>query len=291
MVKEETGMGVIVYGSELAAERKAVMKEKLAVLKKSGARMPCLAVIMAGNDAPSLSYIRAKEKACAYVGMDSRMFTLPADCTQLDLEDVICRCNEDGGIDGILLQLPLPDGLDAERALRMISPSKDVDGLHPINVARLQLRKPGFVPCTPQGVIYLLEKMGAAFEGARAVVVGRSQLVGMPVSKLLLDRNATVTMCHSHTRNLAQITSQADILVVAVGSPKLITPEYVREGAYVVDVGVNRLSTGKLCGDVDTEAVLPKCAAITPVPKGVGPMTICCLLENTMKAYQEHMNA
>ena len=280
-------MGQIVYGSELSKEKKEALKERIEGIKKQGKRLPCLAVILVGDDPASLSYVTAKEKACTEVGMLSKMYTLPGSASQQELEDTIFKCNDDDEVDGILMQLPLPKGLDEERALRLIDPSKDVDGLHPLNVARLHLNKPGFVPCTPRGIIELLRKMEVDLDGKNAVVVGRSQLVGSPVAKLLLNENATVTTCHSHTKDLKAVCKMADVLVVAIGRAKMITEDYVKEGAYVIDVGVNRLEDGKLCGDVDFDNVVDKVAAITPVPKGVGPMTICMLLENTLKAYEE----
>lgn len=283
-------MGQVIYGTELSAERKETLKKRIQGIIQQGKRVPCLAVILVGDDPASVSYVKAKEKACQEIGMESKMFVLPEKVSQEKLEEVIFQCNDDETVDGILLQLPLPKGLDEERALRLIDPRKDVDGLHPQNVARLHLNRPGFAPCTPRGIIELLHKMGVEINGKHAVVVGRSQLVGTPVSKLLLNENATVTICHSKTSDLKSVCRQADILVVAIGRAKMITEEYVKEGAYVVDVGVNRMENGKLCGDVDFDGVVDKVAAITPVPKGVGPMTICMLLENTMKAYEERQS-
>ena len=256
-------------------------------IKAQGKRIPCLAVISAGSDAASASYMRGRQKACDEVGILTKVIVLPEGSRQADLENAIAECNDDSTVDGILLQLPLPKGMDEERALRLIDPAKDVDGQHPLNVARMHLNKPGFVPCTPRGIMTVLARMGAELDGCQAVVVGRSSLVGAPVAKLLLNANATVTTCHSHTKNLAEVCRQADVLVVAIGKPRMITADYVKEGAYVVDVGVNRLPDGKLCGDVDFDGVFDKVSAITPVPRGVGPMTTCMLLENTMKAYEE----
>ena len=280
-------MGEIIYGTELSAERKQKLKERVDGIRAQGKRIPCLAVISAGPDAASASYMRGRQKACAEVGILTKVIVLPEGSRQADLENAIAECNDDSTVDGILLQLPLPKGMDEERALRLIDPAKDVDGQHPLNVARMHLNKPGFVPCTPRGIMTVLARMGAPLDGCQAVVVGRSSLVGAPVAKLLLNANATVTTCHSHTKNLAEVCRQADVLVVAIGKPRMITADYVKEGAYVVDVGVNRLPDGKLCGDVDFDGVFDKVAAITPVPRGVGPMTTCMLLENTMKAYEE----
>lgn len=281
-------MGEIVYGSELAASLKEEMRLEVEDLKAQGKRVPCLAVILAGNNPASLSYIKGKEKACAQVGMESRFYHLEENISQAELEKVIVQCSQDPAVDGILVQLPLPAGLDSEKAVAAMDPGKDVDGLHPVNVARLYSRRPGFVPCTPKGIMALLNRMGCTPDGRRAVVIGRSALVGTPVARLLLNANATVTMCHSHTQDLAAVAREADILVAAIGRPRLITADYVKEGAYVIDVGINRMEDGRLCGDVDFEAVKDKAAAITPVPKGVGPMTIAMLLENTMQAYREH---
>jgi methylenetetrahydrofolate dehydrogenase (NADP+)/methenyltetrahydrofolate cyclohydrolase len=281
-------MGEIVYGSELAASLKEEMRLEVEGLKAQGKRVPCLAVILAGNNPASLSYIKGKEKACAQVGIESRFYHLEENISQAELEKVIAQCSQDPAVDGILVQLPLPQGLDSEKAIAAMDPGKDVDGLHPVNVARLYSRQPGFVPCTPKGIMALLARMGCAPDGRRAVVIGRSALVGTPVARLLLNANATVTMCHSHTQDLAAVAREADILVAAIGRPRLITADYVKEGAYVIDVGINRMEDGHLCGDVDFEAVKDKAAAITPVPKGVGPMTIAMLLENTMQAYREH---
>ena len=250
-------------------------------------RMPCLAVIMVGDHPASLSYIRAKEKACKEVGILSRTYVLDKAISQQELEEVISACNEEEEIDGILLQLPLPSMLDEEHALAIIDPRKDVDGLHPENIARLYLKKPGFIPCTPSGIMALLEYMHCDLDGRHAVVLGRSRLVGTPVSRLLLNANATVTICHSHTPNLSVLTRQADVLIAAVGKANYVTADMVKEGVFVVDVGVNRLADGHLCGDVDFAHVKEKAAAITVVPGGVGPMTIVMLLKNTLQAYQE----
>lgn len=278
-------MGVLVYGSELSTERKAVMKRQIDELRDQGKRIPCLAVILVGNNPASLSYVKGKEKACTVIGMDSKMIHLEETITQEQLNNVIRECNEDDSIDGILVQLPLPGGLSEKEALDVISSDKDVDGLHLINIGRLYSDEIGFVPCTPKGCMALLEKMGCNPDGKRAVVMGRSRLVGTPVARLLQNKNATVTITHTHTPDVKEYTKNADILIVAVGQPKLINSSYIKEGAYVIDVGINRTEDGHLVGDVDTDDVLPHVTAITPVPKGVGPMTICMLLENTLEAY------
>lgn len=283
-------MEKLVYGSELSLRYKEKMREKVDALRSNAKRIPCLAVILVGNNPASLSYVKSKEKACASVGIESKMIHLEESICQEALEKEIEACNQDDSIDGILLQLPLPQGLDENRALFKISPSKDVDGLHPLNVGKFYLGEKSFVPCTPRGCMALLQEMGCEISGKKAVVIGRSKLVGAPVARLLQNANATVTICHSRTANLKEVCKEADILICALGKPKMINHEYVKQGAYVVDVGINRNSDGKLCGDVDTEDVLPLVTAITPVPKGVGPMTVCMLLANTIDAYESREN-
>ena len=279
-------MSNIVYGSELAQERREQLKQQIELLKSQNKRIPCLAVILCGDNPASLSYVKGKEKACAAIGMENIFIPLPATVSQKELENTIKKCNEDTSIDGILVQLPLPNGLDENKAILAIDPEKDVDGLHPMNVGRLYLNEPGFIPCTPLGVMALLEKMGCSISGKKTVVLGRSKLVGSPVARLLQNQNATVTICHSKTKDLPQVCKEADILIVAIGKPNYVTSDYVKEGAYVIDVGIHRKDDGHLTGDVDFESVAPHTSAITPVPKGVGPMTICMLLENTMLSYQ-----
>ena len=273
----------IVYGSELSLRLKGELKEKL--LGPEFKRKPKLAVVLAGDNPASLSYVKGKGRACEEVGMDFILQHYPEDVSEEELLKAVSDLNADDGIDGIIVQLPLPKGLNEKKILDTIDPAKDVDGLHPVNTGKLFLgEKDGFVPCTAQGVVALLKEMGEELCGKNAVIIGRSKLVGMPLTKLLLNENCTVTVCHSRTQELAKIASQADILVVAIGRPRFVTAEYIKEGACVVDVGVNRVD-GKLCGDVDFENVKDKCKAITPVPKGVGPMTITMLLENTARAY------
>ncbi len=273
----------IVYGSELSLRLKGELKEKL--LGPEFKRKPKLAVVLAGDNPASLSYVKGKGRACGEVGMDFILQHYPEDVSEEELLKAVRDLNADDGIDGIIVQLPLPKGLNEKKILDTIDPAKDVDGLHPVNTGKLFLgEKDGFVPCTAQGVVALLKEMGEELCGKNAVIIGRSKLVGMPLTKLLLNENCTVTVCHSRTQELAKIASQADILVVAIGKPRFVTAEYIKEGACVVDVGVNRVD-GKLCGDVDFENVKDKCKAITPVPKGVGPMTITMLLENTARAY------
>ena len=275
-------MGKIVYGSELSLELKEKLKDKISELNYS--RKPTLAVILVGNDPASKSYVKGKDKALHEVGMGSVMINFDADITEDVLIGKIIELNNDSNVDGILLQLPLPAGMDEAKILDYIDPDKDVDGLHRVNVGKLYLGEKGFVPCTPRGIIELLKRMDVDMEGKNAVVIGRSKLVGLPVSKLLLNENATVTICHSRTKNLKQICKTADILVVAIGKPKVINEEYVKEDAYVIDVGVNRVD-GKLCGDCDFDSIVDRCAAITPVPRGVGPMTITMLLYNTYDSF------
>lgn len=277
-------MTKVIYGNELAKRIKDEMAIEIDKDIANGQRRPCLCVILVGDDPASVSYVKGKDKACKEIGVESKMISLPFDTTQEQLLQIVDRCNHDDSIDGILVQLPLPKHINEKEVLYSIDPSKDVDGLHPVNVAKLYSNEDGFVPCTPMGVVKMIEEANIDVDGKHVVVVGRSKLVGSPVSRLLLNMNATVTMCHSHTVNLANICSQADILVVCVGKAKMITKEYVKEGACVIDVGVNRVN-GKLCGDVDFDDVYDKCSVITPVPKGVGPMTICMLLKNTLKAY------
>ncbi len=280
-------MTEILYGSKLAEEWKTTIRQKTDALRAQGRRSPCLAVILVGDDPASLSYIRAKEKACKEAGILSRTYMLDKTASQQEVEDVIQTCNENEQIDGILLQLPLPSSLREGHALAIINPQKDVDGLHPENVSRLHLREQGFIPCTPKGIMALLKRMGCDPDGRHAVILGRSRLVGAPVAQLLLNENATVTICHSHTKESALFTRQADILIAALGKANYVKADMIKEGAFIIDVGVNRLPDGHLCGDVDFASVMGKAAAITPVPGGVGPMTIAMLLENTLQAYQE----
>ena len=280
-------MTQVIYGTELATKIRESMRQEIADLVNRGERVPCLAVVLAGNNPASISYIKGKEKACQAIGMKSVMKLLDEDITQQQLEEVLKELSEDDGVDGILLQLPLPDGLDENSAINCINPDKDVDGLTPINFGRMFLGERSFRPCTPSGIMAILDAMGCEIEGKHAVVVGRSKLVGTPVARLLQDANATVTICHSRTKDLRRFTKEADILIAAVGKAKLFDASYIKEGAYVVDVGVNRLDDGHLCGDVDFDDVKDHCTAITPVPKGVGPMTITMLLKNTLIAYRE----
>ena len=280
-------MGTVIYGSEVSAELRQKIADRIKQLREDGKRIPCLAVILVGNNPASLSYVTGKAKACASVGMKNREIHLPETTGMEELKRVIQEQNDDPEVDGILLQLPLPNGLLETEAILTIDPKKDVDGLHPLSIGNFYLNEPGFVPCTPLGIMELLERMNCQIEGMRAVVIGRSKLVGTPVARLLQNRGATVTVCHSKTRDLASICREADILVAAIGKPKYVTADYVKEGAFVIDVGINRMEDGHLCGDVDFESVRDKAGYITPVPRGVGPMTITMLLVNTLQAYGE----
>lgn len=281
---------MIINGKELSAELKSKMTEEVAVLKEKYGRVPHLAVILVGDDPGSVSYVTGKSKACEVVGIKNTTIRLADTISEEELLQQVRGLNADNSVDGILVQLPLPRHISEAKVIETIAREKDVDGFHPLNVAALWQKQPCTVACTPKGIIKLLKKAGVVIEGKRAVVIGRSNIVGLPVAKLLLDENATVTIAHSRTKNLAEVTRSAEILVVAIGKPKFVTADMVSEGAVVIDVGVNRNpETGKLCGDVDFESVAPKASFITPVPGGVGPMTITCLLENTIQCFCAQM--
>ena len=277
---------MIIYGSELALRYKADIREKVNKYKEEGKRIPKLGVILVGNNPASVSYVKGKRKACEDTGMAFELKELKDTVSQDELIAEIEKWNDDETIDGILVQLPLPEGIDENAVIEHIDHKKDVDGLTSYNAGKLFLGEDGFVPCTPLGVMAILKEMNVDLEGKNAVVIGRSSLVGLPVSKLLLNKHATVTVCHSRTKNLKEIALRADVLVVAIGKARFINHEYVKEGAFVIDVGVNRVD-GKLCGDVDINDVIDKVSMITPVPKGVGPMTIAMLMNNVLKAYEE----
>lgn len=279
-------MGIIISGTKLAATRKETLKQAIAEAKLKYDRVPRLAVILVGDDVGSISYVKGKEKAALEVGINITTYHYEDSITEKELEDKIISLNHDNTVDGILVQLPLPKHIKQDKIIDLISPNKDVDGFHPYNVASLYLKHEGILPCTPKGVIALLDSKNISIEGKRAVVVGRSNIVGMPLAKMLLDRNATVTICHSKTKDLKEVTKEADILIACLGKAKFITGDMVKDGVTVIDVGINRdKETNKLCGDVDFDSVYPHAAYITKVPGGVGPMTICCLLENTYIAY------
>ena len=277
-------MPLRIDGKVISAQIKEELKEKVTDLKVSRGISICLAVIQVGIEPASSVYVGNKKKACAYIGIDSRSYELAHETTQEDLLQLIDELNHDEKVDGILVQLPLPGQIDEDTVIRAIDPAKDVDGFHPQSVGALCIGQPGFVSCTPAGIIQLLKRSGIQIAGKECVVVGRSNIVGKPMALLLLRENATVTVAHSKTEKLQEVTRRADILVVAVGKPKMITREYVKEGAVVIDVGIHRNEAGKLCGDVDYEDVAPVCSAITPVPGGVGPMTIAMLMNNCVEA-------
>ncbi|MCM1186638.1 MAG: bifunctional methylenetetrahydrofolate dehydrogenase/methenyltetrahydrofolate cyclohydrolase FolD [Lachnoclostridium sp.] len=276
-------MAQIIDGKAISAQIKDELKEKTAQLKEQGTEVT-LAVIQVGQDPASTVYVGNKKKACAYVGIRSLAYELPEDTTEEKLLGLIAELNERADVNGILVQLPLPEHIGEEKVLNAIDPKKDVDGFHPQNVGALCIGKPGFVSCTPAGIIQLLKRSGIEIAGKECVVIGRSNIVGKPMALLLLRENGTVTVAHSRTKDLKAVTSRADILVVAVGKPKMITADYVKEGAVVIDVGIHRNEQNKLCGDVDYEGVAPKCSAITPVPGGVGPMTIAMLMNNCVES-------
>lgn len=279
-----------ISGKDLSARMKAEMAMQVATLKEKYGREPHLAVILVGEDPGSVSYVTGKAKACEVTGIRNTTIRRPADISEAELLGIVRELNADDNVDGILVQLPLPKHIDENKVIETIAQNKDVDGFHPLNVAALWQKRPCTVACTPKGIMKMLAEVGEDCKGKKAVVVGRSNIVGLPVAKLLLDANATVTIAHSRTENLAQVTREADILVVAVGRPHTVTADMVKPGAVVIDVGVNRNpETGKLCGDVETEEVEPIAKAITPVPGGVGPMTITCLMENTIELFIRKM--
>jgi len=278
-------MATIISGKDLSQELKDEMKTQVATLSQKYGRVPHLVVVLVGNNPSSISYVTGKEKACEYVGIKNSTIRLDEATSEESLINLIEELNVDDSVDGILVQLPLPKHIDENKIIETISIKKDVDGFHPLNVANLWLKRDAMLPCTPKGIIKLLDKANININGSNAVVIGRSNIVGLPISKLLLDRNATVTICHSKTKDLASITMGADILIVAIGKPRFVTSEMVKDGAVVIDVGVNRDENGKLCGDVDFDSVEPKASFITKVPGGVGPMTITCLMENTIVAF------
>lgn len=285
---------VIIDGKQIAADVRAEVAAKVSELKKKGVE-PCLAVILVGENPASVSYVTGKRKALAEVGMADRSIQLPESTSETELLELIASLNSDSSVHGILVQLPLPKHIDEDKVIMAIDPSKDVDGFHPVSVGNLMIGRPGFLPCTPHGIIVLLKKMGIETSGKHAVVIGRSNIVGKPVSILLArkDVNCTVTMCHTGTKNMAEITRQADIIVVASGHPHTLTGDMVREGAVVIDVGVNRIpdsskkSGFRLIGDCDFDDLVEKTSFITPVPGGVGPMTIAMLMQNTLEAAEK----
>lgn len=283
----------IIDGKQIAADMREELKEEITRLKKQGI-VPGLGVILVGDDPASQSYVTAKERACENIGIYSDNISLPADTSQKELMTLVEKMNNDVKINGVLVQLPLPGGLDESEVLLAIDPAKDVDGFHPINVGKMMIGEKSFLPCTPHGIVQLLIRSGVTIEGAEVVIVGRSNLVGKPLANMLIQKkpnaNATVTICHTRTRDLAVHTKRADIIVAAAGRPNTVTAEMVKDGAVVIDVGVNRVEDAtkkkgyRLVGDVDFEAVKEKASLITPVPGGVGPMTITMLLYNTVES-------
>ena len=278
-------MAKLIDGKKISGEIKDELKEKVAQLKEKGVEVT-LAVIQVGNDPASTVYVGNKKKACAYIGINSLAYELPEETTQEELLNLVRQLNDREDVNGILVQLPLPAHIDEDTVIRTIAPEKDVDGFHPQSVGLLSLGQKGFVSCTPAGIIQLLKRSGIEIDGKECVVVGRSNIVGKPMAMLLIRENGTVTVCHSHTRDLKEVTRRADILVVAIGKRQFITADYVKEGATVIDVGMHRKEDGKLCGDVDFDSVEPVAGAITPVPGGVGPMTIAMLMNNCVSSVE-----
>lgn len=278
---------MIIDGKGISQKRKDELREKIDILKKEGERIPKLVVILVGDNQASQTYVRNKERGCAYVGMLSEIIRLESSVDEEELVQIIEGLNNNDTVDGILVQLPLPKHINEERILDLINPQKDVDGFHPSNVAKLLLGQDGLVPCTPKGMMVLLEEINYDLTGKEVVVVGRSHIVGKPVALLCLQKNATVTIAHSKTEDLKAVCQRADVLIAAIGKAKFFNKDYVKDGAVILDVGINRDENNKLCGDVDFKDVEEKVSYITPVPGGIGPMTIAMLLENTLQAYQQ----
>lgn len=281
---------MIIDGKQISQTLKDEMKIEVEQLVAQFGRRPRLEVIIVGNNPASRSYVRGKIKATEYCGLDGELVELPEDVTETQLLSEIEQLNDDEKVDGILVQLPLPKHIDEQKVINTIASEKDVDGFHPTNVARLWLNEPCVYPCTPKGIIVLLEKIGIELTGKRAVVIGRSNIVGKPVAKMLLDRNCTVTIAHSRTQNLPALCREADILVAAIGRAKMITADYIKPGAAIIDVGINRTEDGHMVGDVDFEGAKEIAGCITPVPGGVGPMTITMLMRNTIDCFLKRIN-
>ena len=275
----------LIDGKAISASLKEALKQQVATFPEQYGRVPHLVVVRVGEDPASVVYVRNKARACEACGIRNTTIVLDENTPEETLLAKVRELNADEGVDGILVQLPLPKHISEARVIETIAREKDVDGFHPYNVAGLWQKTPHMSPCTPKGIMKLLEAIGVDPKGKRAVVIGRSNIVGLPVAKMLLDANATVTLCHTRTVNLPEITRQAEILVVAAGRAKMVTADMVSEGCVVMDVGMDRDENGQLCGDVDFDAVAPKAMAITPVPGGVGPMTIACLMENTVECF------
>lgn len=276
-------MAQVIDGKAISAQIKEELKEKVSKLKAEGKEIS-LAVIQVGNDPASSVYVNNKKKACEFIGIRSLAYELPEDISEKELVELIEQLNEKEDVHGILVQLPLPGHINEDKIIKTISPAKDVDGFHPQSVGALCIGQKGFVSCTPAGIIQLLKRSGIEIAGKECVVIGRSNIVGKPMGILMLRENATVTIAHSKTKNLKEVCKRADILIAAVGKPKMITSEYIKEGAVVIDVGIHRNENNKLCGDVDYDDVFPHCSAITPVPGGVGPMTIAMLMNNCVES-------
>lgn len=276
-------MPQIIDGKAISAQIKEELREKVAAMKAEG-KNACLAVIQVGNDPASSVYVNNKKKGCEFIGIESLSYELPEETTEEELLDLIQKLNGDDKVNGILVQLPLPKHIDEDKVIQTITPSKDVDGFHPHSVGCLCIGQKGYVSCTPAGIIQLLKRSNIEIAGKECVIIGRSNIVGKPMSLLMLRENATVTVAHSRTENLKEVCKRADILIVAVGKPKMVTADYVKEGAVVIDVGIHRNENNKLCGDVDFDDVAPHCSAITPVPGGVGPMTIAMLMNNCVES-------
>lgn len=278
-------MAYIIDGKKISGEIKDELKEKVAKYKAEG-REISLAVIQVGNDPASSVYVGNKKKACEYIGIRSLAYELPEETTEVELLNLVKELNQREDVNGILVQLPLPKHINEDLIIQTIAPQKDVDGFHPQSVGALSIGQKGFISCTPAGIIQLLKRSGIEIEGKECVIVGRSNIVGKPMALLLLRENGTITVCHSKTKNLKDVTKRADILVVAIGKPKFLTKDYVKEGAVIIDVGIHRNENNKLCGDVDFDDVIEHVSAITPVPGGVGPMTIAMLMNNCVESIQ-----
>lgn len=278
-------MAKIIGGKQISLDIKNELKEKVAKYKEQGIEIT-LAVVKVGNDPASAVYVRNKEKACEYVGINSKTLALPEETTEEELLNVVKELNEDKNVNGILVQLPLPKHIDESKVLLTIDSTKDVDGFHPVNVGKMVIGEDTFLPCTPAGIIEMIKRTDIDIEGKECVVIGRSNIVGKPMAMLMLKENATVTIAHSRTKDLKEVTKRADIIVAAIGKAKFVTADYVKEGAVVIDVGMDRDENGKLCGDVDFESVSKVASAITPVPGGVGPMTVTMLLVNCLRSVE-----
>lgn len=278
-------MAKIIDGKQISLDIKNELKEKVAKYKEQGIEIT-LAVVKVGNDPASAVYVRNKEKACEYVGINSKTLALPEETTEEELLNVVKELNEDKNVNGILVQLPLPKHIDESKVLLTIDSTKDVDGFHPVNVGKMVIGEDTFLPCTPAGIIEMIKRTDIDIEGKECVVIGRSNIVGKPMAMLMLKENATVTIAHSRTKDLKEVTKRADIIVAAIGKAKFVTADYVKEGAVVIDVGMDRDENGKLCGDVDFESVSKVASAITPVPGAVGPMTVTMLLVNCLRSVE-----